>query len=227
MLRCLEKNPAARFQSASDLAFALDALSSGSGTDASGQMTPLARWPIRSTWRRRLPWLVAATAVLVAALAVARSITRGSQPQPPRVRFQVHAPDGGRFQWILGTSSVISPDGQRLVLVITNEGRTQLFIRALDSPEPKPLDGTVGASHPFWSPDGRSLGFFAEGKLKRIEIAGGSPQTICDAPSGPSSWGPDGTILFPQGGRILRVPASGGNPVPVARSRSCARRRGL
>ena len=97
--------------------------------------------------------------------------------------------------------------------MITNDGRTQLFTRALDSPEAKLLDGTVGASHPFWSRDGRSLGFFAEGKLKRIEIAGGLPQAICDAPSAPSSWGRDGTILFSQDGRILRVPASGGNPV--------------
>ena len=215
VLRCLEKSPAARFQSASDLAFALEALSN-SGISALGESTAIAPMARRSTWRRWLPWLVAATAVVVAALAAARPITSVS-PQPRRVRFQVHAPDGGRFQWILGTSSVISPDGQRLVLVITNEGRTQLFTRALDSHELKPLDGTVGASHPFWSPDGRSLGFFAEGKLKRIEIAGGLPQTICDAPSGPSSWGADGTILFTQGGRILRVPASGGNPVPVAR----------
>ena len=144
-------------------------------------------------------------------------MTRGSPLRPQRVRFQVHAPDGGKFQWVLGTSSVISPDGQRLVLVVTNEGRTQLFVRALDTPAPRPLDGTVGASHPFWSPDGRSLGFFAEGKLKRIEIAGGLPQTICDAPSAPSSWGPDGTILFPQGGRIASCAGGGGNPVPVAK----------
>ena len=215
MVRCLEKNPAARFQSASDLAFALDALSSNSGISASGDMTAITRWPTGSTWRRRLPWLVAAIAVVAAAAALALLMARGSAVQPQRVRFQVHAPGGGRFQWILGTSSVISPDGQRLVLVITNDGRTQLFTRALDSPEATPLEGTVGASHPFWSPDSRSLGFFAEGKLKRIEIAGGLPQTICDAPSAPSSWGRDGTVLFSQDGRILRVPASGGNPVPA------------
>src|SRR5215203_6305779 len=216
IVRCLEKNPAARFQSASDLAFALDALSSNSGINASGETTALAGVPIGATWRRRLPWLVAAIAVVANAAALWLLMTR-VPVQARRVRFQVHAPDGGKFQWILGTSSVISPDGQRLVLVITNEGRTQLFVRGLHTPEPKPLDGTVGASHPFWSPDGRSLGFFADGKLKRIEIAGGLPQTICDAPGALSSWGPDGTILFQQGGRIRRVPASGGTPVPVMR----------
>jgi serine/threonine protein kinase len=214
VLRCLEKSPAARFQSASDLAFALEALSSSS-TSGPGDTTPIARVATRLTWRRRLPWLVAATAIVAAALAMVALMARSSPPGR-RVRFQVHAPNKGRFQWILGTSSVISPDGERLALVVTAEGRTQLFVRALDVTESTPLEGTVGAANPFWSPDSRSLGFFAEGKLKRIEIAGGAPQTICNAPSGLASWGRDGTILFSDGGRILRVASGGGVPAAAA-----------
>jgi eukaryotic-like serine/threonine-protein kinase len=88
----------------------------------------------------------------------------------------------------------------------------------MDKPETKPLAGTDGATYPFWSPDGAYLGFFAAGKLKKIAIAGGPPQTLCDSTSGRGgTWNRDGVILFSPGpaSSIFRVPAAGGTPVPV------------
>jgi hypothetical protein len=93
-----------------------------------------------------------------------------------------------------------------------------IWIRALDSPDARALTGTEGGACPFWSPDGRSVGFFANGKLQRIEVAGGPPQVLTDAQwSGGGSWGRDGTILFSgrQGEPIMRIPAGGGAPMPA------------
>ena len=95
-----------------------------------------------------------------------------------------------------------------------------LWIRQLDRPEPRQLPGTEGARHPFWSPDGTSVGFFAQGKLKRIAVAGGPPQTICDAPlAWGGSWNRDGVIIFcSQGvGPLFRVDAKGGTPRPLTK----------
>src|SRR5205823_3459345 len=92
---------------------------------------------------------------------------------------------------------VLSQDGRSLVSQATPKGKPQLYLRALDSEKTQPLPGTENGSLPFWSPDSRSLGFFADGKLKRIDIAGGSAQTIADAPISPSgSWNAAGVILF-------------------------------
>ena len=110
----------------------------------------------------------------------------------------------------------LSPDGTQLVYgdAPYQEGiRGQLYVRALDSFEAKPLPGTEGGGVPFFSPDGRWIGFFAESKLKRISITGGSAQTLCDAPAGQGgSWGPDDTIYFtPTNDTALwKVSASGG-----------------
>src|SRR5207244_10242307 len=92
--------------------------------------------------------------------------------------------------------------------------RTLLWVRSFDSPKPRELPGTDGASDPFWSPDGRAVGFFAEGKLKKIDISGGPPQILCDAvnPRG-GSWGNGGFIVFSRNSGfdgIFRVPVAGG-----------------
>jgi Tol biopolymer transport system component len=115
-------------------------------------------------------------------------------------------------------SLAISPDGQKIVFVATEEGRSRLSLRSLDAVLARPLTGTDGASWPFWSPDGRSVGFFADGKLKRIDVDGGQLQNLTDAPSGRgASWNRDGTIIFtPDQGNspIFRIPAAGGEPSP-------------
>jgi Tol biopolymer transport system component len=114
-------------------------------------------------------------------------------------------------------SIAISPDGGRLTFVATSDGTPRLWLRPLDAATAHPLPGTEGASYPFWSPDSRSLGFFAGGKLKRIDIGGGQPQTLTNvAGARGGTWSRDGVILIAVGSNALwRLPASGGTAVAV------------
>jgi hypothetical protein len=108
----------------------------------------------------------------------------------------------------------ISPDGSRLVFGATDvEGKQSLWVRALQDATSQPLPGTEGATYPFWSADSRFIGFFAEGKLKKIEAAGGPSQAICDAPDARGgSWNREDTIIFAPSynGPLYKVPAAGG-----------------
>ena len=117
------------------------------------------------------------------------------------------------------TSLAISPDGQKIVYVANSEGRSRMWLRSLDSVSARPLTGTDGAQSPFWSPDSRSVGFFADGKLKRIDLDGGSVQTLANAPRGSGgAWNRDGTILFPMFGTpVFSVSDTGGEPVAATR----------
>ena len=129
------------------------------------------------------------------------------------LRFSILPPPGATI-----TSSVISPDGQRIAFTAFSAGKMMLWIRALDSMEPKAVAGTEGSSYPFWSPDGRSLGFFSGAKVKRVDISGGPPQVICDlgGVAFGGAWSSGGVILMPPKiGPLYQVPAAGGTPKPV------------
>ena len=151
---------------------------------------------------------------LVAALILA-VVHFGEAPLQQRaLRFSVPAPEGtaiGPF--------AVSPDGRHMAVVgVTGDQQTQLWVRRLDSLEAQVLPGTADAWFPFWSPDSAYVGFFAEGKLKKIAVAGGPPQTLCDAPNGQGgTWNREGVIVFaPNGNDVLyRVSAQGGVPVPL------------
>ncbi len=114
---------------------------------------------------------------------------------------------------------VVSPDGQSLAYAAwDSDGQRRIFVRDLDEVQPRVLAGTETAQYPFWSPDSKNLGFFAEGKLKKVSASGGQPLTLCDAPDGKGgSWSPEGVILFaPEATRpIQRVSQLGGEPVDV------------
>ncbi len=223
--RCLAKSPDERYASTRDLARDLATLRDRLGEASGGVAASPA--PVRPTWRSALPWALAAG--LASALAVAVVLTGRKPPAEPgrTVRFSVVLPDGVGFEYgeIEGQSS-LSPDGSKLVLVGGESGRRQLYLRSLESDETSPLEDTEGAVSPFWSPDSRSIGFFADGKLRRMEAAGGPARTICEAPFLESlpSWGSSGEILFTQFGPekpgVYAVSAGGGparNVLYVAR----------
>jgi serine/threonine protein kinase/WD40 repeat protein len=200
--RCLAKDPDQRWQNAQDLKVALQWIVEG---------TPVQPAPVT---RRLLPWAAAALAT-VAALVLAALYFRPTPSSERTVRLLVSPPEKETF-WSYDLPAV-SPDGERLAFTaIDPDGKTRIWVRSLDSLTISPLAGADGGIRPFWSPDSRSLAFFADGKLKKADLRGGPPQTLCDAsnwnPFG--AWGRDGVILFgngDSGGRTLsRVAATGG-----------------
>jgi Tol biopolymer transport system component len=227
--RCLEKKPEQRFHSAHDLGFALSTLTTPSGARPGSQLDTAAALPvvtekpgIRSVKQReRLAWLAAA-ALLLGMLGFAWAyFTR--QPitnAAPVMKFSILPPDKASFSQL-----AVSPDGRYLAFTAATGGKDQLWVRALDALNSEPLAGTEGAAFPFWSPDSRSIGFFASGKLKKIAASGGPVQTLCDvgiATGG--AWNRDGVIVFATlGFGLFRVPATGGSATlmtPLDRSRA-------
>jgi Tol biopolymer transport system component len=195
--RCLEKDRSARV---GDIAVARFLLSPKATAGASSPATAPRMTPLATT----LVLLLAAAAVAAALLALR---DRDAAPDLPAFRFEIAtAPTDD-------PSTALSPDGTQIAFVANQDRVPVLWVRPLDSVESRPLGGTEGASFPFWSPDGRTLGFFAGDKLKRVEVAGGMPLEIADAPNGRGgAWNADGVILFVRGvsAPIMRVPARGG-----------------
>ena len=214
MNRCLEKNPESRFHSASDLAFALETLSGSAPT--STETIGISAGPPRWIKRRELliPWGIAAIAIIVAIALALLYFRRPVAPAAPVTRYYISPPEKANF---VGGAHVISPDGRRLLTRVSDaNGKNQLWIQSLDSVTSQPLPGTEQAAAPFWSPDSRAIGFFAAGKLKRIDVSGGPAQTLADAPNSlGGSWNSDGVILFPSTLGIQRVSATGGAVAPV------------
>jgi len=168
------------------------------------------------TRRVRVAWFAAVIPIALALGAALVLVLYFNRATPPEIRVEVNTPTTAD-----PASFAISPDGRRLVFSASNEGKSQLWVRPLDSVAAKPLAGTDGASYPFWSPDSASVGFFAGSKLKRIDILGGVPQVIADASvdGRGGTWNREGTILFNSvgGGPLFRVSATGGEPVAVTR----------
>jgi len=134
---------------------------------------------------------------------------------PPIVRFVIPAPVGMRIHPV----SAVSLDGRKLAFVAEGElGQRSLWLRNLDSETAVRIDHTGGAIAPFFSPDSQHIGFFADGKLKRISVSGGAPQTLCNVyqPAG-GTWNRDQVILFSHSGRLHKVAATGGEPIELAR----------
>jgi serine/threonine protein kinase len=221
--RCLEKRPERRFHSAHDLGFALEALTapSDSSLRTVTSATPVQDHApsgipglLRNSW---VAWAIAGISVLLL-LGLGWMYAKRPSTNDARVmRLSILPPEKATL--IAGQAPTVSPDGVHLVFAVTDAtGRSMLYLRAIDSPMSQPLIGTEGGILPFWSPDSRELGFFAGGKLKKIEIMGGKPVTLADAPvPRGGSWSQDGLIIFTPAppAPSLRISAAGGAPTPL------------
>ena len=210
--RCLAKDPDDRWQTARDLALEMKwiaevALLPGAAASSSTkkQVSPAMAWGFATTF---LLALVAIVATLFLRPAVRVQSIRASLLPPPNSSF-------------LPNNFAVSPDGRQLAFVaLGSDGKTALWVRALSASGAQQLNGTEGASFPFWSPDSRQIGFFADARLKTVDVASDAVQVLCDALfAWGGTWNRDGTIVFGPDlrGPLYRVPAGGGAPAPVTR----------
>jgi serine/threonine protein kinase/Tol biopolymer transport system component len=218
--KCLAKDPNRRWQTAGDLRDALawieeDLRAHGAFGTAVPQTAARAT---PATPDARLAWMAfAAVSVLVAAaLAVpaVRHLRETPSSSLPETRTEIVTPGADSFSFAL------SPDGRQIVFVASGDGVSRLWLRSLAATTAQPLAGTEGATYPFWSPDSHSVGFFADAKLKRLDLGGGAPQTVAAATAGGGgTWNADGVILFAPAAlsRLFRVPASGGQAVAATK----------
>jgi serine/threonine protein kinase/Tol biopolymer transport system component len=208
---CLAKDPRRRVADISTALFVLE--------HADRLATPLPSVSVLRRLRKRVTprmavWIAVGLLALLADAVFLWLRTSTAPATPARsVRFEIPAPG-----LLPAEMFTLSPDGRHLAFVAENDGVRRVWVRQMDSLEAQSLAGTDGATYPFWSPDGASVGFFARGKLKKIAAAGGIPQDLCDAITGRgATWNSDGVILFSMGPTepIFRVPAAGGTPEAV------------
>src|SRR5438552_5323417 len=209
---CLAKNPEDRFQTAHDVKLQLRWIAES----ASDVQSP-------ALVKKQRNWLAWATAGLLLFISLVLGVNHWRLATAPRPVWKSYLPTPtGQSIAIAGRPSgnmAVAPDGRKVVMALTAVGgQVQLWIQPLDALSAHPLSGTEDASYPFWSPDSRSIGFFAGGKLKRIEAIGGPTQAICDAADGRGgSWNSEGVIIFSPSpaDRLYVVPSIGGAPAPV------------
>ena len=226
---CLEKNPAERFHSARDLAFAIESLS-GSAI-SSGQTASMPTFTAEmegsngiSRWfaNAKLAWIVSAVLLIALVAALAWLYFNRSSSDTPAVRLAFNPQPGLAVNDDVPDWVVISPDGERIAYSATGtDGKIMLYVQELNSPEAKKLAGSENPLEPFWSPDSRSVAYGSNGKLKRSDLSGGSAQILCDsARMVGGSWSQDGTIIFVPDYRtaLVQVSAKGGDPTSVVMS---------
>ncbi|MET0619727.1 MAG: protein kinase [Thermoanaerobaculia bacterium] len=204
---CIAKEPEQRWSTAHDVMLQLQWIAEGGSM--AGVPAPVVA---RRKNREKLSWAITAAAMLAAA-ALAYGYVRRAPKPPALVRFDIPTPPD------VTTLDVprISPDGKLLAFDATDAtGKARIWIRPMNALSAHPLAGTEGGVRPFWSPDSKYIGFMADGVLKKIDVAGGPPTKICDAPGGSDgTWSSEGVILFDGTGSdpIYRVPAAGGTKV--------------
>ena len=214
---CLAKDPEDRWQSAHDIAAELKWIGEGSQAGVAAPATV----STRRRSREKLAWTGFVIATL-AAIGLGVGYTRRAPPPARVLRFQIDPSESTPYQGVGAGADLLpalSPDGMLMVFPAEDaQGKSLLWVRPLDSLAARSIPGTEDGLYPFWSPDSRSIGFFAEKKLKRVDVSGGPVQVICDAPTGRGgTWSRDGVIVFSPGATapLSRVSASGGPPAPV------------
>jgi Tol biopolymer transport system component len=212
--RCLRKKPRERIHDIGDVRLEIEEALRGGDASSDGAVAPTPRAP----WA----WLVAMGAVAALAAAVAFTLAARRRPDTRVLAFEVNPPEGAAFYLHSERPGVpvLSPDGRMLAFTAQVGARYSLYVRPLDVTTARPLPDTDGAQYPFWSPDSRQLGFFADGKLKKVQVAGdkGPPVALCSAPEVKgASWSPQGVIVFAPAPAVglSRVSEEGGEPQPL------------
>jgi Tol biopolymer transport system component len=216
--KCLAKEPDDRWQSARDLHDELKWIAEGSQT-----ALPVAATASAERTRTSRRWLVTALSCLGFAVIAGVAVWNLKPAPPPAsrpvTRTVINLPPGQQLAGMdVGTAVAMSYDGTLLAYVASRGGTQQLYLRAMDGLEARPIPGTEGAIEPFFSPDSQWLGFFAAGKLKKVSVSGGATVTLGDAaqPRG-GSWSSQGTIAYAPVGVLWRVSDAGGTPQLLAR----------
>jgi Tol biopolymer transport system component/predicted Ser/Thr protein kinase len=239
ILECLEKDPADRYQSVAEVAKDLKKFKRESSRARASRITqsrPVLGSGIaqpagvsgvyapapQAKPRVILPWIIAALGLLLGVGAVGyHLLSAGSAAETVVTRTTILPPERRQFVTTVGGHLAISPSGLVVAFVASDSlGRNVLWVRPIASMSPIPLQGTEGASYPFWSADSRTIAFFSQGKLKKVDARGGPTLTICAASDGRGgAWSKDGVILFAPGAYepLSRVPAAGGTPTVVTK----------
>ncbi|HSD72286.1 MAG TPA: protein kinase [Thermoanaerobaculia bacterium] len=210
---CLAKDADDRWQTAHDVMLELKWVAEGGS--AAGLPAPV----VAKRKNRERFWMAASAILGIATVLLAVRSFRPSTSETRPVRLSLLPPANAAYESM--TSMAVSPDGRQIAFVgQTVDARRSLWVRDLDALKPRSLAGTDGATLPFWSPDNRFLGFFADGKLKKIDASGGPPQVLAPAPfPGGGTWSRDAVIVFTPNifDPLYRVSASGGTAVPVTK----------
>jgi Tol biopolymer transport system component len=204
--RCLRKDVRRRLQDIGAVRIALEEARDEPALSAAPGAAVTSR-------RRDYVWAAVALMFLLTAALLGVRLFLAPAPDAPTVQFQVLAPGGA----VIDIGEPLSPDGRTLAFVAASEGRQLIWVRPFDSTSARALPGTEAAQRIFWSPDSQYIGFFAQGKLKKVAVTGGPPLVICNEAGRDGAWGAGDVILI--GGQpmkpLFRVSAAGGQPSPV------------
>jgi Tol biopolymer transport system component len=213
--RCLTKDPNQRLRDIGEARIAIEGAISGTPEETTAPLAATTEAPL---WRRALPWAVAAIAIVFAS-ACGVLYWRAVQPEPHQVMqlsLPLPVPLATVFDPNPGSPFAISPDGSQIVYVASVVGKpSQLYLLAFDHQFGLPVLGTDNASQPFFSPDGQSVGFFAQGKMRKVSLHGGPVVLLSEAPvPHGATWSADDTIIYAPnfGSGLLRISAAGGAP---------------
>jgi Tol biopolymer transport system component len=196
--RCLQKDARKRIHDIADVRLALEGAFE---TTAPQTGTPAAS----SSKGARLAWVAAVVVAAALAIPTVQHLRETPSPAPLETRTEIVTPGPDDLM-----SFALSPDGRQIVFVASGDGALRLWLRALATTTAQPLPGTEGARFPFWAPDSRSIGFFAGDALKRLDLGGGAPQTLAQAPNGRGgTWNTDGVILFSSNTLMMHMSGTG------------------
>jgi serine/threonine protein kinase len=215
--RLLAKSPDQRFQSAADLVWSLEQIGgAGAPSDSSQPVRPAGPPVRRRIWSMSSVALVAVATAAVSAGAVWLLQDRTSEPTVPLTQLPWTLPEG----LVLDSAPVVSPDSRSIAFIGEDGTGSRLFVRPLRSLQPVMIPATEGAKQPFWSPDSRSVAYFAQGRLWKVAVAdGGAPVPISDAPDARGgTWSRSGVIVFAPsliGSGLVRVSENGGRVEPA------------